>query len=251
METPTAMGNPIVWHDAENGAYSADLRLWERLAANGAGPVLDLGAGTGRVSLHLARRGFDVIAVDSAPELLEALVFRAGQAGLEVRTCEADVRELGATGLRAGVVIAPMQLAHLMRGREGRRRLLAGALEILPPRGRFHLALLTEAAEEELGDQGTPAPLPDVRERDGWVHSSLPVAVVFGAEGIEVHRRRELVSPTGELQVAEHVITLDYLSADELEREAAELGWVVGERIDVAVTAEHVGSVIVNLEAPA
>ncbi len=144
-----------------------------------------------------------------------------------------------------------MQLAHLMRGREGRRRLLAGALETLPPGGRFHLALLTEAAEEELGDERTPAPLPDVRERDGWVHSSLPVAVVFGAAGIEVHRRRELVSPAGDLQVTEHVITLDYLSADELEREAAELGWIVGERIDVALTAEHVGSVIVNLEAPA
>ncbi len=193
-----------------------------------------------------------MIAVDSAPELLEALALpapdRRASRSAPARSTSAS---WAATRLRAGVVIAPMQLAHLMGGREGRRRLLAGALEMLPPGGRFHLALLTENAERELGDEGTPAPLPDVRERDGWVHSSLPVAVVFGSEGIEVHRRRELVSPAGELQAAEHVITLDYLSADELEQEAAALGWIVCERIDVALTAEHVGSVIVSLEAPA
>ncbi len=41
-------------------------------------PVLDVGAGTGRVALHLARHGRPVVALDTEAELLRALGERAG-----------------------------------------------------------------------------------------------------------------------------------------------------------------------------
>jgi SAM-dependent methyltransferase len=246
----TTIGDPVVWHDAENGSYSADLWLWEEIAGEAAGPVVDLGAGTGRVALHLARRGFDVIAVDAAPELLEALAGRAAASGLDILTITADARELASTGVRAAAVIAPMQFAHLMGGPTGRARLLEAARSVLPRGGRFHLALLEDTAEEDLGDESTPPPLPDVRERDGWVHSSLPTAVVFTPDGIEVHRLRELVSPAGELCSERNLISLDHLSADELEAEARALGWDVLERTPIPLTDTHVGSVVVSLEVP-
>ena len=44
----------VVWHDVECGHYGADLALWDELAAREPGPVLDVGAGTGRVALALA-----------------------------------------------------------------------------------------------------------------------------------------------------------------------------------------------------
>jgi SAM-dependent methyltransferase len=244
------IGSAVVWHDAENGGYAADLSHWERLAREGGGPVLDLGAGTGRVSLHLARLGIETIALDNEPELLEALSERAQAAGLDVRTVTADARELGSLGLDAPTVIAPMQLAHLLDGPEGRARLLRGALEVLPPGGRIHLALLSEAAETEVGDELTPPPLPDVREQDGWVHSSLPVAVGWGNGVIQIHRQRQLVSPAGELHEEHHMIQLDQLSPAELEAEASALGFEVLERSEVALTSDHVGSVVVSLEAP-
>ena len=50
------MSAAAAWQDVECGAYSADLEAWERLAAASEGPMLELGSGTGRVCLHLARR---------------------------------------------------------------------------------------------------------------------------------------------------------------------------------------------------
>src|SRR5439155_743 len=54
----------VIWHDVECGAYVADLPLWRELAAACEGPILDVGAGTGRVTLDLARHGHDVVALD-------------------------------------------------------------------------------------------------------------------------------------------------------------------------------------------
>jgi len=62
----------VIWHDVECGAYAADLPLWRDLAISHAGPVLDVGAGTGRVSLHLAGQGHRVVALDRGLELTPA-----------------------------------------------------------------------------------------------------------------------------------------------------------------------------------
>ncbi len=64
----------VVWHDLECGSYRADLPLWRALAVQARdGPVLDIGAGTGRVALDLARAAHRVTALDLDPELLGAL----------------------------------------------------------------------------------------------------------------------------------------------------------------------------------
>ena len=74
----------MIWHDVECGGYGADLPLWRRMAREAGGPVLDLGAGTGRVALDLARHGHDVTALDADADLLDELELRAGEEGLAV-----------------------------------------------------------------------------------------------------------------------------------------------------------------------
>jgi len=67
----------------------------DTLAAAGATTVLELGAGQGRDTLYLARRGFQVHALDYAPEGLGAIEAKAGAAGLadRVRIALHDVRQ--------------------------------------------------------------------------------------------------------------------------------------------------------------
>lgn len=56
--------------------------------------VLDLACGSGRHSLELCRRGFEVVGADISPELLEIARSDATEQGLEAEFVEADLREL-------------------------------------------------------------------------------------------------------------------------------------------------------------
>jgi SAM-dependent methyltransferase len=58
-----------------------DLDLYLALAARTGGPILELGAGTGRLSVPLAAAGYEVTAVDIDPAMLERARDRAAAAG--------------------------------------------------------------------------------------------------------------------------------------------------------------------------
>ena len=240
-----------IWHDVECGAYAADLPAWVEIASGAAGPVLELGAGAGRVALHLAAAGLAVVALDREPALLDELRGRAAARGLSASTAVGDARALdGVDGLGAefGVILAPMQLVHIVGGPDGRAALLRGTAARLRPGGTFAAAILAADAFEVASHPGLPV-LPDVREVDGWVYSSQPLGFAAADGGIELHRLRQTVSPGGELREEPHAIRLDGLSAAELEAEAEAAGLVPQQRIEIAPTDDHVGSTISVLEA--
>ena len=94
---------------------------------------------------------------------------------------------------------------------------------------------------------GSPPPLPDVREVDGWVYSSLPIEAAVGAGEIVVRRLRQTVSPAGELSERANEVRLRPLSAEQLEAEAPpKRAW---RRSGAArsPTDIHVGSTVVVL----
>jgi SAM-dependent methyltransferase len=230
----------VIWHDVECGGYDADLAIWERLAAEADGPVLELGCGTGRVALHLARRGHEVVGLDNEPELLESLRERGRQ--LPVEAVLGDVRE-PPLGREIGLAIAPMQVLQLLSEEEDRGRCLRSAAAKLVPGGRFAAAIV-EALPE--GSAGTE-PIPDVRDVDGWVYSSLPVDAVALDGEIIVRRLRQTVSPGGELAEQQNEIHIHALSAEQLEAAGAEAGLAPRGRIDLPPTDLHVGSTVVVL----
>jgi hypothetical protein len=187
-----------------------------------------------------------VVALDSSPELIEVLRERAQADNLDVETVVADARGFD-LDRRFAAILAPMQLALILGGPTARAEMLACVSSHLSPAGAFAAALLDQ---EAVSDQMTgPPPLPDVREVDGWVYSSLPTEVVMFAGGYEVRRLRQAVSPAGDLEERTDSIRLDTLSPAELESEAASLGLTPRERITIPATADHVGSIVCVLEA--
>ncbi len=234
----------VAFHDAECGGYRDDLALWRRLAGRAGGPVLDLGCGTGRVALELARAGHHVWALDHDAELLGELAACAAADGLRVETVCADCRELDLVGAFP-LIIAPMQLVQLLGGPAGRRRLLDGVRRHLAPGGEFAAAIIEGVPPGVIAGAGDA--LPDVRERGGWVYSSLPLGAAIAEGAIEVRRLRQVVSPSGELSESVHTDCLDLLDAASLEAEAAGCGLAARERIEVPAGESHVGSTVVVL----
>ena len=69
-----------------------------------------------------------------------------------------------------------------------------------PPTSRLGGVLAAAIVDPAAAAGRSGAALPDVRERDGWVYSSLPV-VRMGTDGggMEIRRLRQSVSPDGSL----------------------------------------------------
>lgn len=239
-----ATSETVIWHDTECGAYEADLPLWSEMAASANGPLLELGCGTGRVTMHLARRDFRVTAIDDSEELTGELRRRAADAAvnLRVETVDASAFDLGQ---RFGLVIAPMQLIQLLDGRQARSRCLRVAAAHLAPGGRLALAIVEDPP---VGVSESP-PLPDVREIDGWVYSSLPLGVRVEDDSLIVERLRQTVAPNGGLSEARSLDRLRIIDAEQLEDEARDAGLTPLARLVVKPTQTHVGSTVVVLEA--
>jgi SAM-dependent methyltransferase len=234
----------VIWHDIECGAYSADLELWRSLAQERGDPVLDVGAGTGRVTLDLGRRGHRVTALDRDPALINELRRRAE--GLPVTGVAADARDFELDE-RFALVIVPMQTIQLLGGSDGRTRFLKRAHRHMAAGGRLAVAI-TDTLELYDAADGLPIPLPDIRERDGVVYSSQPTAVREEDDGFVLERLRETVTADGH-RLAEHdVIRLDGLGADQLEREALAAGLAAAGRRAIPATQDHVGSLVVMFD---
>lgn len=231
-----------IWHDVECGSYAADLPLWEELAERQGGPVLELGCGTGRVALHLARRGHEVIGLDRDPELLAALRERSSL----VEPLLADARDFELAS-SVSLVLAPTHLLQLLSGPAERAEALRCIAAALRPGGLLAAAIIEGMPPPD----DAPPPLPDVREVDGWVYSSLAVEAAVGPGEIVVHRLRQTVSPEGSLSEEPNQVRIATFEAATLESEAAAFGLVPAGRVEIPPTDLHVGSLVVLLERSA
>ena len=136
------------FYDWENARTMArrDVAFWRRLALAAGGPVLELGCGTGRITLPLARAGVPVVGIDlSSPMLRRArLRLRRARLGVRVALVRGDIRRLPFTSDTFALVAAPYGvLQSLVRDRD-LATTCAAVAAALRPGGRLVLELVAD-----------------------------------------------------------------------------------------------------------
>lgn len=95
------------FYDAHHGQISEDIPAYLTLARQTGGPVLDLGVGTGRLALALAKAGYTVTGVDSSPAMLAIARRRLAAVRLEARITlvEQGFQDFDLAGQRFGLAV--------------------------------------------------------------------------------------------------------------------------------------------------
>ncbi len=129
-----------------------DVAFWRRVALRANGMVLELGCGTGRISLPLARAGVSIVGVDRSAPMLARAARRAADLGRRrsdrtrgcVRLVRSDIRTLPFGSARFSMVLAPYGvLQSLLRDRD-LRATLACVARVLRPGGLFGVDLVPD-----------------------------------------------------------------------------------------------------------
>jgi SAM-dependent methyltransferase len=245
----------VIWHDLECGSYRADLSLWRELAGAQDGAILDVGAGTGRVTLDLARAGERVTALDLDPYLLGALNDRAG--GLQVETECADARSFDLDQRDFALCLVPMQTLQLLGSSAERTSFLRCARAHLRSGGLLACAIVTELEPFDMAAD-SPGPSPETTRVGEALYISQATCVRVLPSRIVIERERQIVpgagepgveNPVGEPAGERNVIELARLSASELQEEGSQAGFSAEPAREIAATDEHVGSTVVMLRA--
>jgi len=136
------------YYDWENARTMAlrDVPFWRTLAQASAGPVLELGCGTGRVTAPLARAKVDIVGIDlSAPMLARARArLRRARLTRRARLVRGDIRTLPFPDATFDLVIAPYGILQSLLQPRDLSATLASAHRVLRPGGRFVTELVAD-----------------------------------------------------------------------------------------------------------
>ena len=123
-----------------------DIPFWRTLALQSDGPVLELGCGTGRISIPLARAGVPLVGVDRSEAMLSRARRRIKRGRLSSRALliRGDIRSLPFRSSTFPLVMAPYGvLQSLLRERDLAATLDAVA-RVLKPGATFGLELVAD-----------------------------------------------------------------------------------------------------------
>jgi SAM-dependent methyltransferase len=221
--------DPIArFYDLDFGGIDYDLPFYENFARRCGSPILELGVGTGRVALSLARAGFSVTGIDSSPAMLA--VARSKLEGLlqqRVRLVEGDIRDFKLKE-RFALALAPLGgFMHLTTSQD-QLKALACTHGHLAQGGTLIVDLPNPERERE--DGANELVLAWVRR---WPNSESTVCKMVSAEVDEAAQLEQVthfydeVAPSGAVRRTIFTFTLRYLYRNEMEHLLERSGFAI------------------------
>jgi SAM-dependent methyltransferase len=123
-----------------------DVPFWLRMTGAVRGPVLELGCGTGRVTMPLAHDGVHVVGVDRSAEMLERARrrVRRQRRGVRPDLVRGDIRHLPFPEAAFPMVIAPYGILQSLLSERDLKATLADVARVVSRDGFFGLELVAD-----------------------------------------------------------------------------------------------------------
>jgi ubiquinone/menaquinone biosynthesis C-methylase UbiE len=174
MEGTDGWDDYAPFYDWENARTLGrrDVPFWRNVAVQGGGRVLELGSGTGRVSLPLGRAGVSLTGIDRSAAMLAYARARIKRARLAkaVKLVQGDIRFLPCPRAFT-VVMAPYGILQSLLRERDLARTLAEVYRVLEPGGTFGLELVADLPSWE--EYRRRVSLKGWRGRPGGTHLTL------------------------------------------------------------------------------
>jgi SAM-dependent methyltransferase len=129
-----------------------DVEWFAGLARRTGGPILELGCGTGRLTVPIAQDGHHIVGLDHSAAMLERAERRARRVDADVRWVEGDMRAFSFDEAFALIFIAFN--SFLMLTSDDRWACLARVREHLAPKGRLAIDVFQPDPELIVGMEG-------------------------------------------------------------------------------------------------
>ncbi len=159
------------WADVYDSIYAyvrEDIPFYVREAARSGGPVLELGCGTGRMTLPIAQSGIDIVGLDNSDGMLEQAraktrLLEDGHGSMDLRM--GDMREF-ALGKMFPLIIIPFRGFLALLSVEDQVRCLTSIREHLGPDGRLIFNIFVPDPQMLVEDEDAAFHLRDVTDPD-------------------------------------------------------------------------------------
>jgi SAM-dependent methyltransferase len=185
-------------YDAWSRSVTEDVAFYVDEARRAGGPVVELGVGTGRIAVPIARAGVEVIGVDASKGMLAVAHQAARAAGVADRLDlrQGDLREPPVEG-PVGLVICPFRsLLHLRTDQE-RSRAFTAVHGLLRPGGRFVFDVFAPAQDDIDETHGRWLERePGIFERADWDTGARTLTLSVRGPGGEATMALAWLSPT-------------------------------------------------------
>jgi SAM-dependent methyltransferase len=188
--------------------FDDDLGLYLGFAQRGLGSILELGCGSGRLLLPLARAGCPVVGVDSSAAMLDLARTRLSSfPEFHVGLVQADMCHLPLAG-RFGLIFVALDGFLHLTSRDEQLGALRAARTVLEPRGVLVLDL----------------PAPGGSDWGDWSAGVRPLVPVWSASIQDGSRVSKLSTFSADASAQTHLVTETY---EQVERDGGVRKWVV------------------------
>ena len=141
-------------YDAVHVDLTHDVDFYVEMARESGGPVLELGCGTGRISIAVARAGIAVTGIDISPRMAQVAQDKAARLGLSER-CTFQSGDMATVRLaeRYPLVVMPFRSFHSMLTPEEQRQALGRVRAQLTPGGVLAMDTFNPDVNSLAGDE--------------------------------------------------------------------------------------------------